>query len=157
MLNLSQLLRESQEISFFKKIISLRDPDIYLAENLKDYQENYKSVEFPWYKRFPFPKFISNDDDRIYILFKGIGLEKPVRKDIIIPPYWFILHDDSGQELVYWNKDSGLFPAAVSFEEMQEQGFKDNEWIEALVRCQLKSGFLSIADIRKPSPKNQKN
>ena len=73
MLNLSQLARESPEYPLLGKIRSFRYPDIYLAENLADYQENAQSLEFPWYKRFPFPyKFM----DRACIIFQNIGLKK---------------------------------------------------------------------------------
>ena len=97
MLNLSQLVRESQEYPLLKKIRNFRNPDIYLAENLADYQENAQSLEFSWYKRFPFQdKFM----DRAYIIFQNVGLKKLVYEKMEIPN-WFVLHDAFGQELIY--------------------------------------------------------
>ncbi len=51
MINLSEIIRQQPETSFLRKLRSLRDPDIYLAENIRDYRENASNLEFPWYKR----------------------------------------------------------------------------------------------------------
>ena len=120
MLNLSQLARGFHDSPLFKRIQSIRNPEIYLAENLADYQENAPSLEFPFSYKFV---------DRRYIIFQNIGLKKLVYEEMEIPN-WFVLHDNSGQELIYWNADHELFPTMASFDEVQaEQGFKDDDWI----------------------------
>ena len=145
MLNLSQLARESSNYPLLNKIQNIIDPDIYLAENIADYKENAPNFEFPWYKRFPLT------EDRVYIIFQNIGIKTLEDEERIIIPNWFVLHDDSGQELVYWNSDSKLFPARASFEEIQEtQGLKEEDWVyDVFIRYLIKSNFPSIAEVRK--------
>lgn len=154
MLNLSQLARESPEYPQLRKIRSIRDPDIYLAENLADYQENAQSLEFPWYKRFPFPdKFM----DKAYIIFQNIGLKKLDHEGMEIPN-WFVLHDDSGQELIYWNANHELFPTTASFDEVQaEQGLKENDWVyDVFVRYLIPSNLPSVVEVNRYKFSNRK-
>lgn len=154
MLNLSQLARESPNYSIVRRIRSIRDPDIYLAENLADYQHNAQSLEFPWYKRFPFPdKFM----DRAYIIFQNVGLKKLNYEEIEIPN-WFILHDYSGQELIYWNADNESFPTVASFEEVQkQQGLKDDDWVyDVFVRYLIPSNLPSVVEVNRYKFSNRK-
>ncbi len=147
MLNLSQLTRESQEYPLLGRIRSIRYPDIYLAENLADYQEDAQSLEFPWYKRFPFPdKF----RDRAYIIFQNIGLKKLTHKEMEIYN-WFVLHDESGQELVYWNANHELFPTLASFDEVQaEQGLKEDDWVyDVFIRYLIPSHLPSVVEVNR--------
>lgn len=152
MLNLSQLARESPNYPLMWKIRSFRDPNRYLAENLADYQQNALKLEFPWYKRFSFPHM-----DRAYIIFQNIGLKKLSHKGHEIPN-WFALHDDSGQELVYWDTDHELFPALASFDEMQaEQGLKEDNWVyDVLVRYLIKHNLPSIVEVNRFNSSSRK-
>lgn len=155
MLNLSQLERESQDYSLLRRIRSFRDPDIYLAEDLTDYQKNASELEFPGYKRFPFrDKFM----DRAYIIFQNIGLKKLIYEEMEVPD-WFILHDDSGQELIYWNENHQLFPTIASFDEMQaEQGLKDDDWVyDVFVRYLISSNLPSVVEVNRYRFSNRKS
>ena len=144
MLNLSQLARECHEYPILRRIRSLRDPDIYLAENLVDYQESAKSLEFPWYKRLPFP---DKSMDRAYIIFQNIGLKKLVREKMEIPN-WFVLYDDSGKELVYWDADHELFPTIISSDKVQAERELKDDWVyDVFVRFLIPSSLPSIVDV----------
>lgn len=104
MLNLSQLARESSDYPLFRRIRGILDNDIYLAKNVKDYWQNAPSLKFPSYKRFP---FLDNSMDRAYILFQNVGLKK-LKHGMDESSNWFVLHDDSGQEIVYWNAEEDI-------------------------------------------------
>src|SRR3989344_2613805 len=77
MINISEIIRQQPETSFFKKLRSLRDPDIYLAENIRDYRENAPNLEFPWYKRGV--PFVKDSDEGVYIY--DILLRYLIKKD----------------------------------------------------------------------------
>jgi len=154
MLNLSHLARESPDYPLIKKIRSFRDPDIYLAENLADYKKNAPHLKFPWYKRFPFP---DNFMDRAYIIFNNIGLKTLSYHSNEIPD-WFLLHDDSGRELVFWNGNHDLFPTMDSFDNVRErQGLKDDDWVyDVFVRYLIHHDLPSIVEVNKYKPSNRK-
>jgi len=147
MLNLSQIAKESSNYPVLRKIQNFKDPDVYLAENLADYHENAKLLEFPWYKRFP-PS--SKFRDRAYIVFQNVGLKKLVNGEMEIPN-WFVLHDNSGLELVYWNADHELFPTLASFDEVQaEQGLKEDDWVyDVFVRYLIPNNLSSIVEVNR--------
>ena len=154
MLNLSQLERISENYSLIRKCRSFRDSDIYLAENLADYKQSASSLEFPFYKRFPFSaKFM----DRAYIIFQNVGLKKLVDKEFEIPN-WFVLHDNSGQEVVCWDANHELFPTIASFDEVQaEQGLRDSDWVyDVLVRYLIWSNMSNIVRVNKHDFSNRK-
>ncbi|MFW6047365.1 MAG: hypothetical protein ACOCP4_06250 [Candidatus Woesearchaeota archaeon] len=154
MLNLSKLARDSPEYPIFRKIRSIRDPDIYLARSLADYKENTCSLDFPWYKRFP---FTDNFMDRAYIIFQNIGLKK-LSYEEVENPNWFLIHDKTGQEITYWNSDHDLFPTLTSFDELQsEQGLKEDYWVQdVFARYLISSNLLSIIEVNRNNFSNRK-
>ena len=145
MLNLSQLARESGKLSFFKKIKSLRDPDICLAEDVNDYLENAPNMKFPIYK-----KDLCCCDDRVYISIMDIKLETLKRNGYRIPN-WFVVSDESGADVVYWCSDSIGFPALHSFEKLQEeQGLMDGDWVyDILLKYLIDYNLSNIVEVRK--------
>ena len=155
MINISEIIRQQPETSFFKKLRSLRDPDIYLAENIRDYRENAPNLEFPWYKRGV--PFVKDSDERVYISIMDVGLSKLKINNIKIPD-WFVIHDETYAEVVYWNINSNLIPTLHSFEELQEkQGLKDGDYIyDILLRYLIKKDFPSIVEVRKYNFSNRK-
>jgi len=146
MLNLSQLARESHNYSKLEIIQSSLYPDIYLAQNLVDYQSNSRELKFPWYKSI-IPNML---EDRAYIIFQNVGLKILVHEQVKFPN-WFILHDDSGEELIYWNANHELFPATNSFRKAQQQsGLKNDDWVyDVFVRYLISKDLPSIVDVRK--------
>ena len=149
MINLSQLARQSNEISLFEKIKSLRRLEIYLAENIRDYHENAPKLKFPWYKRDIL--FRMDYDDRAYISIMNVKLETLKEKGEIEIPNWFLIHDDTGKDVVYWDSEGDLLPASHSFVEAQEeQCLRDGDWIyDILLRYLIKKDLPSIIEVRK--------
>ena len=66
-------------------------------------------------------------------------------------PNWFVLHDDSGLELVYWNADHELFPTLASFDEVQgQQGLKEDDWVyDVFVRYLIPHNLASVVEVNK--------
>lgn len=155
MINISDIIRQQPETSFLRKIRSLRDPDIYFAENIRDYRENAPNLEFPWYKRDIL--FYSDCDDRAYISIMNVELNKLKINNFEIPN-WFIIHDETYTEVVYWNANSDLIPTLHSFEELQEkQGLKDGDYVyDIFLRYLIKKDFTSIVEVRKYNFSNKK-
>ena len=155
MINLSEIIRQQPETSFLRKLRSLRDPDIYLAENIRDYRENAPNLEFPWYKRSV--PFVKDLDERVYISIMDVRLNKLKINNFEIPNY-FVIHDETYAEVVYWNINSNLIPTLHSFEELQEkQGLKDGDYIyDILLRYLIKKDFPSIVEVRKYNFSNRK-
>jgi hypothetical protein len=158
MINLSQLARESPDYPLLRKIKSALKPDIYLADDVLDYQENAPKLEFPAYKRFPFAsKFM----DRAYIIINNVGIKKYSYNQVTLPD-WFIIHDDSAQEVAYWNANDKLFPTITSFEQLQEsQGLKDDDYVsEVFLEFLIQNHMSSIVEVNKyihyDNPKKEK-
>ena len=63
----------------------------------------------------------------------------------------FIVHDDTGQDLMYWFERGRLLQASHSYEEVQkEQGLKREDWVhDILVRYLIKYKLPTIIDVRK--------
>jgi len=147
MINLSQLARESPNYPLLKKFKSIFIPDTYLANNVLDYQENAPKLEFPAYKRFPITdKYM----DRAYIIINNVGLKRYSLSDITLPN-WFIVHDDSSEEVVYWNENDKLFPTKTSFEQLQKnEGLKDDDFVsEVFLEYLIHNSMSSIVDVNK--------
>jgi hypothetical protein len=51
MLNLNHIADDNSRVPPLIKIINMRDPEIYLAENIADYKEHAQNLTFPWYKK----------------------------------------------------------------------------------------------------------
>src|SRR3989344_1463356 len=118
MINLSEIIRQQPETSFLRKLRSLRDPDIYLAENIRDYRENAPNLNFPWYKRgVPFVKDL---DERVYISIMNVRLNK-LKDGRIEIPKCFVIYDNTGHDIVYWDSDNKYFPTLYSFEELEQR------------------------------------
>jgi hypothetical protein len=147
MINLSQLARESPNYPLFRKIKSVRNPDVYLADNVLDYQENAPRIVFPSYKRFPYTdKFM----DRAHIILHNVGLKRYSCNNNTLAN-WFIIHDDSSQEVAYWNAEDELFPTRASFENLQDsQGLEANDWVyEVDIEYLIQNGMTSIVEVNK--------
>ncbi len=157
MLNLSQIVRESPNYTLIQKVKNFRAPDVCIAENLADYQKNAPNLGFPWYKRSPLSSMFG---DKAYIIFRDIGLKKLLLEKVEVPN-WFVLHDYSGQELVYWDANNVLFPTCESFDEVHEkQGLKEDDWVyEVIVRYSQHSTQkkLSLSSIIKVNKYNSSN
>ena len=154
MINLSELGRSSLVVPIWKKTQSLRDPDIYLAENIADYKENGPNLVFPWYKRFP-----SSDNfmDRAFISLMGVGIDKLRDKSGIEISNWFIVHDESGAEVMYWGGRNDVLPTIQTYAEAQEeQRLCDGDFVyDIFFRYLINHNLPNIIELRKFQPSNR--
>jgi len=109
MINLSELAIKSPEVSLFRKFSLMRDPYIYLAENIRDYKENISKIEFPWYKR----KGFMLNSSRAYISIDNVRIDKSNKHN------FFEISDSTGEDIMYWGDE--FFSQIYSFEEAQKQ------------------------------------
>src|SRR3989344_6426559 len=131
MINLSEIKRQNQPP--LRRLKSLLTPDYYSAEDIAEYKREAPKLQFPWYKRFDSPVEFMH---RAYIIIQSVGLTK-----IQTPPNWVVVHDSSGEELVYWNDSHDLVPALTSPDE-----FKEEDWAyEVCIRYIIPKEFASIA------------
>ena len=112
MLNLTPLLLRNESIDIRKKISMLWDPNLYLAENISDFQKEAEEIKMPWYK---IGRILVGP--RIYVIVQNVAIE-----EIINHPDWYLMHDDSGQKVIYWDEDHFLFPALSDPKSTLEQG-----------------------------------
>jgi len=141
MLNLSETGRESY--APLKRLLSMRNPDLYLAENIGDFNENKDKIQFPWYKRRgPFP--------RAFVILENVGINS--MEGVEEEKGWFELHDETGSLLVYWHENDKLFfRPKTTFEEARDtQCLLDNDWVyEVFLLRHLEKDLDFIVDITK--------
>jgi len=163
MLNLSEEARKSPTHPFWRKINHFRDPDIYLAEDVKDFVDNGKNLPYPWYKK-PVPHIIFSYLKRAYIIFQNVGI-RTVEAELGIKDSGsnhFLVHDDSGVVVMYWGFEGQLdVGSRQSYEKAQdEQGLKKDDWVyDIFVRYIIKANLPTIVEVRKyrfSNPKPEK-
>ena len=100
-------------------------PDIYLAENMADYLKNASKVKAPLMQKFsPFK--------RVSIVINDVFIER-LNKEDYSALNWFKVHDETGEDIMGWDKGKPWHPALHSFEEVQERQFlKDKDLLEEL-------------------------
>ena len=112
MLNVSTLAMESSELLPPEKLLILLFPDLYLAENIGDYQRQASAIVVPAYKRV----------GALYI--NGlVGVISPLHALIAISnvglephpyfPHCFWMHDNTGREMMSWSYDQLFTPVVL--------------------------------------------
>lgn len=139
MLNLSEIVKKDSSTPFINKINLYLLPDIYLSENMKDFQdEDFSKTRIPLYNKLTL-------NNKAYIIFQDIGLDK-------LKDNWFILHDSSGENLAYWGDNKNLvYSSLTSFDEVKaSQGLKEEDWVyEILAKYFISEDFLTIMKVDK--------
>ena len=131
MFNLNAFIRESSEIPLDKRVLALLAPDFFIAENMRDYLQNASSITIPASKRIHavyrqrLGGFIA--PLHALIAISNIGIE-PHRS----MPGWFWVHDDTGREMMYWDKQQ-LFPPKKTSEQFALQKDSYPEWYTAII------------------------
>ncbi len=151
MINLSQYARQSPQTSISEKICLLKGSDIYLAENIADYKEHAPKIKLPLYQKI---QYWTQYKNRLHydagIILMHIGIEMTVLPNI------FRIHDSSGEDIMYWNKDNEYFGAMHSYEEAR-QNLKDNNWAaDILVRYLIESDLPTIIEMKRYKFSNKK-
>lgn len=153
------MLLKSDELSLREKIELIKEPDLYVAENIRDYLDSIKSLKFPWYKRFPAidliygGEWISYVDIRIYNV--GIEFVKNIPEQNM---YKFVLHDATASMAVLWQyKGERYFGPGQSFEEcQQEEKLENKDWAYEVVFAHVKGHVRFIDYVRKGKPRIKK-
>jgi|SRR3989344_8696602 len=124
MLHLSQLARESENVSLSLRVQTVINPEVYLAENVADYCRQKERLCSPWFK-YP----ISDGRDYAVVIFYNVRLDR------FAGGYAYTnVHDASGSEIMCWNERGRLYPAIKSYREMLESGeLQKQDWVYRLV------------------------
>lgn len=146
MINISELGRQSPRWSWWQKLDSLQTPDIYLAENVADYLEDAPHIRWPRHKQF-----FCSPSPRAYIILHNVGLSVPEKLRELQDTHWFIMHDKTGRDLMYWDPEHPLCAAEHSYEEArEEQGLTEDDWVyEVFFRYFINYGFRHIVEVKK--------
>lgn len=108
MINLSECKRHSSRFSTWEKLLTIRDPDIYFAESVRDFRENRSHIRFPWWKtgqQTPGP--------RAYVLLYNVTVER-----IPTDPRSYHLCDDEGGIITHWDPEHPYFPSMTNPDEI---------------------------------------
>lgn len=123
MINISEEYRNLPHVSHLNQITSYENPDVFMAENILDFQQNNHLITVSKYKLFPWsiePLEVG------YINFHNVRLVKYAGNT-------FNIIDGSGNQIVSWDTSNLIFPAKQSYEEAQEkQGLENGNWVHSL-------------------------
>ena len=151
MINLTEFALKSSEFSLLYKINSLRDPDFYLAENMRDFKTNAPYINFPWYKGFPVLEGFDPKEWRAYIAVHNVGIEFLEEDDFSKK---FLVHDSTDRAVMCWHNKKGFLQPYKTFEELQEeQGLKHKDWVyEVLFLYYITERVSIIGNVKKCKP-----
>ena len=127
MINISQLIRNSNQHPLTDRLIEFVDPEFYVAENVADYRANRSIVTPPWFKR---P--IRTANDYTYISFYNVGIDATsengeMNEDLVN------IHDESGSATICWTGPGHVYPCKDSYFQMLDSGeLKPQDWVYRL-------------------------
>lgn len=163
MLNLSQLVRESGRISLGEKLSESINPEIYVAWNIADYNQNRSAIVLPWFKK----NFLLSASHYAFVVFYNVGIDgifdNNSEDDELIRNYDLIgnhvnVHDDSGSVVMSWTEKGDLFPADKSYFEMLGNfELEVQDWVYRLViRHSYERGVPFVVNVEKNAFSNEK-
>jgi hypothetical protein len=124
-INLSEIGR-NELYSPLETLLSLRDPDLYIAEDIADFRKNAPKLPYPWYKKFPFE---DRQIHRAYIIVRNVGIRSFYDMKKEEAREHFIVHDATEQAVMNWGERI-YFPPLHTFDEAHKQdGLSDNDWV----------------------------
>ncbi len=135
MLNLSEFFRSNGRLSVKAKLRSLKDPNIYLAENVGDYLENKNKMEMKFYQGF-LPPIDYFTDRRAFVFFHNVGIRVSKIDEESERPQWFYVHDETGEELMNWHNDPSLIvaPPIRTFNQVEdEEDLKLDDFVSRVI------------------------
>lgn len=139
MLNFSKLMRESDRISLREKLSELINPEIYVASDIADYNQNKSAIVPPWFKK----NFWLSASHYAIVVFYNVGIDgifvdkpeddEPLINHELINNYVNV-HDDSGSEVICWTEKGDFFPAEKSYFKMLGNfEIEVQDWVYRLV------------------------
>jgi len=128
MLNLSRLARNSTEFPLKDRAREFVGPEIYLAEDVKDYEEERPLIVPPWFKK----NSLSSASLYALIAFHNVGIEGIPNERGLIEDLVKV-HDGSSSTVMCWNKPGELFASHKSYFQRLEDGeLLPQDWVYAL-------------------------
>jgi len=160
MLNLSQLARKSERISWRDKLSELINPEVYVALDISDYKKNKVAIVPPWFKK----NFLLSASHYAFVVFYNVGIdgifddssEDSSEENGLIRNYELIrnyvkVYDGSGSKVMSWTEKGDLFPADKSyFEALGNFELEVKDWVYRLViRHSYEEGLPFVVNVEK--------
>jgi len=132
MLNVSEKIRTSSS-GVPLKIWSgeFVKPELYMAEDIKDYQENGSLIVPPWFKKIP----ATSASCYALIAFHNVGIDGILnRKGEMVIENFVKVHDGSGSAVMCWNRPEELLHSHKSyFQRSEDNELLLQDWVYRLV------------------------
>ena len=109
MINISQLARTSGDALLKDRVIGFVKPEVYVAENVADYEKNAMSLYPPLFKCSP----LQHAAHYAVVLFNNVGI-KAIDND----SNHVDIYDDSGSISVRWHENGRYLPAQKPYGEV---------------------------------------
>ena len=167
MLNLGQFARKSDRISLREKLSELINPEIYVAGDIADYNQNKSVIVPPWYKK----NFLLSASHYAFVVFYNVGIDgifdensennsednEPFRNYELIRNYVNV-HDGSGSVVMNWTKKEKIYLAEKSYFEMLGNfELEVEDWVYRLIiRHSYERGVPFVANVVKNEFSNKK-
>jgi hypothetical protein len=129
MINLSELVRESEDVDFHLAFKLNYGSDVYLAEDVMDFEVNKDRIYVPLYKQFPL-QILDPHSKSYYVKMNNVAIERiPEKKG-----FWSV-GDESGQLVSLWHdgEKGDVLRSEFTYKIANaEQGFESGDWVYAL-------------------------
>ena len=127
MQSVTDMLRREGQLSLWGTCQVLREPELYLAEDMADFNKNAPCLPYPWYKWFPYE---DKQIHRSYITIYDVGLRSFYGMEKEDERYHFLVHDATGDAVMNWDPERNIFPPGNTFDEVHTQeGLTDDDWV----------------------------
>ena len=155
MLNLTQRIISDPKTPFLEKFQYLRQPDICLAENVNDFEQNSSNLPFPWYKIGTLNPYLISSP-RAYVTIYNVHLYPAAIEIPEAEPGSYILKDATGLVVVYWFKNHPLFHCVTPPPEQFDNSAEWEMWHNVLLHYCIELKMAHVIDAcRVPSPKRK--
>ena len=127
MVNISQANRWSGELTIWQWLRSMRGPDVYEADNIRDIKKNAPNLEYPQWKSF----HSDVTAHRAAISVSNVNIELLEDGDT---GRWFKVYDETEAMTMVWaDGERTYYEPIISFEQATcEQGLNRNDRVSEL-------------------------
>jgi len=155
MQNITKMLRQDGEIPWWSIYRSFREPELYLADDMADFNKNASHLPYPWYKQFPYE---DRFDHRAHITIFNVGLRSFYGMGKQDKRINFLVHDATGKAIMNWESGRRFFRPKNTFDELHSQeGLVDDDWVFNILLVYLIHEQLSyIYEVQKIRPTQKK-
>ena len=151
MQNITDMIRQEGQLSWWGTYQAFRGPELYLAEDMADFNENVSRLPYPWYKWFPYE---DRQIYRAYITIYNIGLRSFYGMEKEAERHHFLVHDATGDAVMNWEPGREIFRPRNTFDEVHlQEGLTDDDWVFNIFLVYLIHEQLSyICEVQKVHP-----